>query len=65
VEDSRSCSQKNSQSEFFCEQNKKRTMLPQAHRASGQSPDRNNLHRVTPANEKGKVNIGLRQALRR
>jgi hypothetical protein len=33
VEDSRSCSQKNSQSEFFCEQDKKSTMLPQANQA--------------------------------
>jgi len=30
VEDSRSCSQKNSQGEFFCEQDKNSTMLPQA-----------------------------------
>jgi hypothetical protein len=30
AEDSRSFSQKNSQSEFFCEKDKKSTMLPQA-----------------------------------
>jgi hypothetical protein len=38
---------KNSQSEFFCEQDQKSTMLPQAKRPSGLAPGRNQRHRVT------------------
>jgi hypothetical protein len=35
AEKTRSFSQKNSQSEFFCEKDKQSTMLPQANRPSG------------------------------
>ncbi len=47
VDDSRSVSQKNSQSEFFCETDQKSTMLPQAKRPSGLAPGQNQSHRVT------------------
>jgi hypothetical protein len=51
VEDSRSFSQKNSQSEFFYEKAKECTMLPQAKWPSGLVPGRNQRDRVSPVNE--------------
>jgi hypothetical protein len=47
VEDSRSFSQKNSQSEFFCEKDKKSTMLPQASQVPSDQKPGLNTHRVT------------------